>query len=262
MGTAFFLIFGNSGRGGKSNFLDIPVFTAIISTLGLAAALSFFHLGRPRRAVFVLKNLRRSWLSREIFFELMFLFLVVLLAFLARKNAAPTIFFQGLVILAAITGFGFLISMSKLYMLTTVPVWRSLHTPLSFFLAAALLGPLGAASAQSWLLKFPERAHSFQNACCVVSLAAIVMIVLTTLLFTPGAGFLGARKTTLLEFPVARMYPYLVIRLLFLGAATLFLILYHKEESGRFMTLAFLSASLAEVSGRYLFFAFYSRLGV
>lgn len=237
-------------------------FSAVIALLIIAAAFSFLHLGRPQRAVFVLYNWRRSWLSREIFFELAFLASVVVLAVLSRRRGAPASLLLGAYLLAALLGFLFLCSMSKLYMLRTVPSWRSPYTPLSFFLSALLLGPLAAAAGGERILSFSGRASAFLNTELLFVLAGIVLIVLTILLFTPKIGFLGARESTLLEFPARQMYPYLLFRLLFLAAAVLMIVLYHQVERGPLLALAFVSAVTSEILGRYLFYAIYGRLGV
>jgi anaerobic dimethyl sulfoxide reductase subunit C len=260
---AFFLVMGNTGGRGEFGFLTIPVLTAVGAVLGVAAAISFFHLGKLWRAVFVLNNLRRSWLSREILFELAFLFMIALLAFLESCGVGLPVVIVGLVALAAVIGFCFLFSMAKIYMLATVPVWRGPHTIASFFLSALLLGPLAAAAGQGSLYKYSDRTHSFQNIAAFISLSAVVLIVLMILFLTPRVGFLGVRKTTLLEYPVDRMYLYLAFRLLFLGAATLFLVAFHqKQEIGRLIYFALASAVAAEASGRRLFYAIYSRVGV
>jgi anaerobic dimethyl sulfoxide reductase subunit C (anchor subunit) len=247
---------------GENEFLVLPGLVIVAALLIAAAALSLFHLGRPRRAVLVLANLRRSWLSREILFKLTFLAMVVLLAFFSWRRAERTALVQGACILASLFGALFLYSMSRLYMLRTVPAWHGLYTPLSFFLSALLLGPLAAAAGQKRLFTFPERAYAFQDVVGVSALAAVALIVLVILLFTPRIGFLRTKTATLLEFPARRMYPFLVFRLLFLAAAVFFIVLYHDVERGVLMTLAFVSAGTAEILGRYLFYAVYSRLGV
>jgi len=106
--AAFFLVMGNTGGPGEFGFLTIPVLTAIGAVLSLAAAISFFHLGKLWRAVFVLNNLGRSWLSREILFELTFLFLIALLGLLEWLGVGPPFVIIGLVALAAVIGFLFL----------------------------------------------------------------------------------------------------------------------------------------------------------
>ncbi len=74
-----FLVRGRAPSPGW--FVTWLVVLALVAALVAAAALvSLFHLRHPLRARFALSNLRSSWLSREILFELVFLGLVALSA--------------------------------------------------------------------------------------------------------------------------------------------------------------------------------------
>jgi DMSO reductase anchor subunit len=152
--------------------------------------------------------------------------------------------------------------MVKLYMMRTVPAWRGLYTPLSFLGTTLLLGPLGVAFSYDTLLDLGRKARPFLDAAAIVALAAVVLIILTLFLFTPGLGLFGPKKATLLELPAAKMYPYLLFRLLFLSGTVLCSFLYYRNPTSPLLTLAFLSALAAEAAGRLLFYAVYSRLGV
>ncbi len=264
---AFWIVAGTSfwtekARGWNSRYLTYPFLAAVVVALGLAAAISLFHLGRPWRAVFVLSNLKRSWLSREILFELVFVALAASLAALVWKKAYRPLLIQVLVALAFAVSIMFIISMSKIYMMRTVPAWRSLYTPLSFFGSALLLGPLAAAASSNALLDLGRKAYIFLDAAAMVTLAAVLLIILTIVLTTPGLGFLVPKKATLLEIPASKVYPYLVLKLLFLAGTVLCFFLYYKNPRIPVFALAFFSACGAEVSGRLLYYAVYSRLGV
>lgn len=248
--------------GWNSRYLTFPFFAAVVVALGAASAISLFHLGRPGRSFFALSNLKRSWLSREILFELLFMALAACLALLVYfKSYRPTLI-RVLLMLAVAASVLFLFCMARIYMLRTVPAWRSLFTPLSFFGSALLLGSLGAASSYDWLLDLGRKVRPFQDASTVIALTAVVLILLTIFLFSPGFGVFGPRKMTLLEYPSSKMYPALIARFIFLAGAVLCCFLYSKSQSTRFLTLAFLCGGAAETSGRYLFYAVYSRLGV
>jgi anaerobic dimethyl sulfoxide reductase subunit C len=109
--------------------------------LSLIAAL--FHLGSPQNAWLVLSNLRRSWLSREVLFALLFTGLggMFALAQWLRLGDVPT---RALVAgLAALSGLGLIFCMGRVYMLRTVPAWNSWLTLASFFTTGFLMGCLG-----------------------------------------------------------------------------------------------------------------------
>jgi DMSO reductase anchor subunit len=246
----------------ENRVFTIPFLAAVLALLGLAAAVSLAHLGRPGRAPSALFNLRRSWLSREILFELAFIGLVLSLAVLryGGRETAPS--FRALVLAAAAAGLLFLHSMSRLYMLRTVPAWRGLHTPLSFFATALLLGPLGVLAVRSVLFDFPGSLHAFQRTAVLASLAAVLLILLTVLFFTPRAGVFGTKTETLRDLPAPRIYPLLSFRLLYLGAALLFIFLFQRSQNSGYILLAFVCAGISELLGRYLFYALYGRIGV
>lgn len=255
-------LYMEGASGWNSRYLTFPFLAAVVIVLGLAAAISLFHLGRPWRAVLALNNLKRSWLSREILFELVFMALAASLALLVLKKTYRPTLVRILVALAFSASLLFIISMVKLYMMRTVPTWRGLYTPLSFFGTALLLGSLGAAFSYDTLLDLGRKAPPFLDAAAIVALAAVVLILLTIFLFTPGLGLFGPKKATLLELPAAKIYPYLLFRLLFLSGTVLFSFLYYRNPSAPLLTIAFLSALAAEAAGRLLFYAVYSRLGV
>ena len=118
-----------------------------------------------------MNNWRRSWLSREIVFELIFLFLLALLAVLRWRKAGSPAFIQGILIVTAVAGIVFLFSMSRLYMLRTIPAWQGLNTLLSFFLSALLLGPLFVAIARR---VFFQTLGLFEPAAVIASLSAVL----------------------------------------------------------------------------------------
>jgi anaerobic dimethyl sulfoxide reductase subunit C (anchor subunit) len=114
----------------------------VIALTALAALVSFFHLRHPFRARHVLSNLRSSWLSREILFELVFAALVALAAWLAWAGSPSRTLHWGVLVAAGLAGFLFLLSMAKLYMLPSMPVWRGAYTPVSFALTTLVTGAI------------------------------------------------------------------------------------------------------------------------
>jgi DMSO reductase anchor subunit len=116
------------------------VLALVVALMALAAGISFFHLRHPLRARRVLGNLRTSWLSREILFELTFMALVALTAGLsAFRDPAPGLRW-GLLVASGLAGGLFLLSMMRLYMLPAVPAWRGPSTPLAFLSTTLVAG--------------------------------------------------------------------------------------------------------------------------
>lgn len=240
----------------------LPFLTAVLVALGAAAAVSLLHLGRPWRAATALSNLRASWLSREIFFEVAFMALVFVLGVLRWRGQEGRPAFRAVVIAAAAAGALFLLSMGRLYMLRTVPAWRGLHTPLSFLATAAILGPLAVLAGRRILFDFAGTAESFSAGAELAALAAILVAILTALFLTPRTGLMSGTDATLRDLPASRIYPLLVFRLLYLGAAMIFVFLFHGSRSTGYAVLALVAAATAEILGRHLFYALYARTGV
>lgn len=98
---------------------------------GAALVGALFHLGRPAVAYKALRNLRRSWLSRE----------VALLSAYAGL-AAGAVVLPVLTIPAAIAGGAGVYASARIYLVPGRPAWNSSLTIVRFFASAAALGPL------------------------------------------------------------------------------------------------------------------------
>jgi len=105
----------------------------------IALIFSFTHLGYPMHALFALKNLKSSWLSREILFLSLWLFFMALDAVLTHFQI-PTGFLWTIRFAAMLCSLLMILSMAKLYMLPTLPGWNKSYTPVSFFLSMLLIG--------------------------------------------------------------------------------------------------------------------------
>ncbi|HZP27831.1 MAG TPA: DmsC/YnfH family molybdoenzyme membrane anchor subunit [Acidimicrobiia bacterium] len=100
---------------------------ALLALAALAGAV--LHLGRPVAAWKAVRNLRRSWLSRE----------VVLLGAYALL-AAGTAFVAGLAVPAAVVGCAGVYASARLYLVPGRPAWDTPLTVARFFATTAALG--------------------------------------------------------------------------------------------------------------------------
>ncbi len=128
VGSAALLGLATGGRGLAGAARD--AFVAGVVALGA----SLFHLGRPTRALKALRNLRTSWLSREV--ALFSAFAVMSFAYAYRPSAALV------GVAAAAIGAAGVYASARLYLVPARPVWNSLRTPVAFFATAAATGPL------------------------------------------------------------------------------------------------------------------------
>ncbi len=99
----------------------------------VALLASLLHLGKPGRALKALRNVRTSWLSREV--ALFSVFSGLSLAYAAVLNPAVGV-------LAVVAGVAGVYASGRLYLVPARPVWNSWRTPVAFFATAAATGPL------------------------------------------------------------------------------------------------------------------------
>lgn len=163
-------------HGGPAWFFPIVPYL-VVGSLGLAAALtSLLHLGSPWNAWRAVRNLRSSWLSREILFLGLLGggWAVMGLLYIPGSSEPPVTALSagsisGHAVLTgavALTGAGFIYSMARVYRLRTVPTWSTGLTTADFFLTAGALGGLvgalllaattpDAAGAARWSMRAP-----------------------------------------------------------------------------------------------------------
>ena len=127
-----------AGRLSAANLIVLFVVTCFALTT------SVLHLGRPAYAWRALKMWRRSWLSREVLFFLLFfvaVFLTTAVSFGAAsafKTLAP--FVKPFAMMAFVSGLAGTIASAYIYLVRARPAWNTIHTPIDFLLSAALIG--------------------------------------------------------------------------------------------------------------------------
>ena len=281
-GVGFFLLFtvplalSGTGTGASDiRLLRLRSLLFVLALLAAAAALSFFHLGKPFNAYRALNNVRTSRLSREIFFELLVLSVLGLLALLEwkRMGNSGALSLIGLYLLAALAGVGLVWTMADIYRLEAVPVWNNAMTPFSFFMTAFVLGALGSAAAPVFkLLREGEGTPPFAGR-LPMNAAALALLVLNfagVVLFDPN---FGIRRHGRREFDSkpSRVFVLLFgLRLtLLLSAATAVVLtilakspLMPSSPVQHLMIWAFVAALASETLERVLFYALFRKEGL
>jgi anaerobic dimethyl sulfoxide reductase subunit C (anchor subunit) len=276
--VGFFLLFtvplalSGTGTGAADvRLLRLRSLFIVLILLAAAAALSFFHLGNPFNAYRALNNIRTSRLSREIFFELLLIFLVAVVCWLEWRISGSQDLRLGLYLLAALAGVGLIWSMAGIYRLEAVPVWNNAMTPFSFFMTAFVLGALGSAPAFK-LLREGEGAPPFAGR-FPMNAAALAFLVLNfagVVLFDPHFGIrrLGRRG---FGSKLSRVFVLLYgLRLAFLLTAAVAVVLSILTKSPRvssspvphLVIWAFVAALISETLGRILFYALFKKDGL
>lgn len=249
--------------------------------LGLAASL--FHLGVPWKAYRAVTNLSTSWLSREIFCGVLFAGFGAIFAFMQWRKIGSFGLRNIFAWIAVLIGLALLYSMSNVYLLATEPSWNSLATPISFFTTSFLLGSLAIGVAfvanYSYIqhnqnVELDIQRELLRDSLRWIAIASLILlgvefVVLPIYLASLAAGPVAAiQSVKLIVGPYAWV---LVLRLVleFVGAGIFALFLYKNALSagrekvlGNLVYGAFALVLVAEVLGRFLFYAARVRIGI
>jgi DMSO reductase anchor subunit len=247
------------GVGAKGPLLSVTA--AVIAILAIAAAMSFFHLGRPFRAPKALFNLRTSWLSREILFELLFLIFLGVLFFLLWAGRGASGIAKAAAALAGLGSVLFIVSMIRIYMVPGVPAWNWAATPFSFLLATIMLGSLGGLTAGEVASRTSGSAaagnilpgQSWFQVMAMIVTAFVVVGLVGDVLLAPNHGLLRLRAAASLKPPVDSSPWFFVVRLILMAGCGLS-VLTALRSGPRWIWLAF---GLAGTSGILARFEFY-----
>jgi len=233
---------------------------AVIVLAVVALITSFLHLGNPGNALHTLNNIGSSWLSREILFVALFTGGVIVFYLLNIRNFGTTTFRKIVAYITAIAGLLTVFSMAKVYMLETVPVWNTLFTPLQFFFTTFLLGGLAVLI---YYRNFEETTVRLPMKVLLVLLLANIMLWEANIYLLSGGGIAtGASLEVLLAKNEWLFYGRPVLM-----ALTVVLIVYPIlkraiQKHHGLIIAAFVLLLIAEIIGRYLFYASYVRVGV
>lgn len=254
---------------------------AIGPAIILAVLVSFLHLGNPLRAINALANFNESWLSREVVFITAFAVVGFIFAMLQWRKIGSAGLRNLIALVAAVLGVVAVISMAMVYYtLIAVPVWHSLATPISFLVTTLLLGALAIQALFVWnfntrFSKDEVQLKLLRQTTRWITLLALLMlgVLFVTLPFAAlqlASGSPAAQVSAFNLYREFRMLYFLRLALVFLGAGLISLLIYqymkHSNERSKWVSslvyLAFAVVLVAEIIGRYLFYASFSRLGV
>lgn len=258
------LFLGAASPGGPAGGARLALVLAVLGCLAVATGLSLFHLHNPFRAYNVFSNLGTSWLSREIFFELLFLGITGLLGFREWRGAAGGDFAKALFVSGGLAGGLFILAMSRLYMLPAVAAWNHAHTPLSFCLTSLMLGSL----ASSVVFGLSTERPVFYRVLPAIALVSVAACLVNAVFLAPGRGIFGAKAGPSLRAPGVGTSRLHVARVSGLSGAAVLLAAGVAAGAGRVagiagrpavLIVAFVLAAAGEISGRFLFYGLSGR---
>jgi anaerobic dimethyl sulfoxide reductase subunit C (anchor subunit) len=256
---------------------------AIGPVVVLALIASFFHLGNPLNAPRAVTNFGTSWLSREVLFSVVFVLVGGLFAIMQwRKIASPTVR-NVIAWIAALIGLALVYSMANVYMLSAQPAWNSWATPVAFFVTTFLLGvfAVGAAFVANYTYVREKDPACAEVQCellrgslrgfAIVSLVLLGVEFVTLPFYLTSLGTIAPAAAATAEALISNYGLVLGIRLVlaFLGAGILALFIYQNAMGpgrerilGNQVYLAFGLVLIAEVLGRFLFYATHFKSGI
>jgi anaerobic dimethyl sulfoxide reductase subunit C (anchor subunit) len=251
--------------------------------LALALIASIFHLGNPLNAPRAVTNLGTSWLSREIFFSVLFVVVGGVFAVMQWREIASRAVRNTIAFIAALLGLALVYSMGRVYQLEAQPAWNSWVTSLSFFVTAFLLGmaAVGTAYVATYRI-FRRQDPACEEAICALlhgalRWLALVAIILVGIELVVAPLYIGALaigpeaargSAELLVIDFGALFTIRLV-LAFIGAGLLAVLIYQAASApGQETRLAYLTYSafalvlISEVVGRFLFYASHIRLGL
>ncbi len=242
------------------------IMTVATGSMGVALVISFLHLASPLHSVFALSNVATSWLSREILLASLFFFTLALGYSSYRFNIPHRDIFGYLYLASCITGIIYIWSMSKLYMIPTVPAWNTPATVVSFFNTALLLGAGFVMLTTVFLAKkgMPGPTRLMHSVMFMV-VAAAVLIHLANVLWLKPDLLATAGSFPPPELPAwirAGQAFFLMIGFSILTYWFAFVLPKAGGDFSNLVYIAFTFLFLASIFDRFLFYASYYRIGI
>lgn len=259
-----------------------PVLVIFLTTVA-AMISSHFHLSRPFHSFLAVLNFKSSWLSREIVFTLLFLLTTLLLCYLINFESDRRKLAWGLGWLANLFGGIVVYCMVRIYLLPTQVAWNSSAMMFSFYVTTLLLGIMTIACLMMLDLKFAEIKNAwdvglrtqvikysfgwFSTFAFILVIASVIVTYFQIEYLRQGD--IAARTSLRLLFDL--YLPIFFMRLILLVAAASWMghtaiQLYRRGAAPQGLIVpVYMSCLLilvAEIIGRFLFYATHVRVGI
>lgn len=241
---------------------SFPLISLVVLIMGALAALT--HLSKPQRSNFSMANWQHSWLSREALLGILFGLIVLVITTRAWLTTEFMEMDRWLIVLGILTGFTLVYTISRLYMLRTVPVWNNPGTPLSFFLTSLILGLMTIVAGIGFASSYGLSRSSYLSIAGYKWIFYLIFLQLMVSLFSrliirtragtefEGSQFLGSDVWWLLVGRFGMAFLSLIILFIFRTLIITYPVW--------LLAMSFLIFT-SEVLGRVLFYRQYRRLG-
>jgi anaerobic dimethyl sulfoxide reductase subunit C (anchor subunit) len=255
----------------------------VITVTGFLAMIgAHFHLSKPLLSFLAILNVEHSWLSREILFTIFFFLSTMLLWYLSVYQPRQHEFITSLGWAAILFGLIVVYCMANIYIMPTQEVWNSAIMIFSFFATTLLLGCIMMACLMVLDLRFAEIQDSQETGIharliqysfkglAILLLGSVLLEILITLLQVGTLREGGATAQASLRLLFELYLPLVILRgsLLILGAFSLGYYvnrMYRLNSPPQAIMMPVYISSLfiiiAEIIGRFLFYAIHIRVG-
>ena len=269
-------------REEMDQMIDNPI-TIIFLTVITAIIGSHFHLSRPHLSFLAVRNFKSSWLSREIVFTIIFFLAVGSLWLLRRRKSYHRTLEIFLGWFAVVIGFVSIYCMARIYLLPTQVTWNSPITITYYLITTLLLGSMATAVLFVMDLKFAEvreldipktRIAIIEKSLIWLAVIASIMAIMVFVLNFYQISYLqnaGETAKTSLNLLLGLYQPLFRLRLglmptgVGLLAISVILMIRKKKNVLDLVTVIYISCLLvmiAEILGRFIFYATHVRLGL
>ena len=269
-------------REEMDQMIDNPI-TIIFLTVITAIIGSHFHLSRPYLSFLAVCNFKSSWLSREIVFTIIFFLAVGSLWLLRKRKSYHRTLEIFLGWFAVVIGFVSIYCMARIYLLPTQVTWNSPITITYYLVTTLLLGSMATAVLFVMDLKFAEvreldipktRIAMIEKSLIWLAVIASIMAIMVFVLNFYQISYLqnaGETATTSLNLLFGLYQPLFRLRLGLMptgvGLLVISVILMKRKKKNildlvTFIYVSCLLVMIAEILGRFIFYATHVRLGL
>ncbi len=282
LGVIHFAVVKKAGTEEADRLSDRALY-GILPVMVLAFLASFLHLGNIMNAPKAVSNLATSWLSREILFGVLFAAIAFLFALMQWRKIGTFALRSIVALVAGLVGIALIYSMTAVYMMKTQPAWNTFATPLQFATTTLLLGALalGIAFVTNYAYMKKKTPSCAEVQCEIlrwvmrwIAIGAVLLLGVEFVFIPIFLALLGSMGGEAAQTASRMLNNYglifgLRLVLAFLGAGIFGLFIYQTAASegkeklmSYFAYSAFILVLIAEIMGRFLFYATRVQIGV
>lgn len=227
--------------------------------MGIAFLASVVHLGSPLRAFNSLNRIGASALSNEIASGSLFFAAGGIWWLVAFLGKMPERLGQIWLVVTMVLGLLFVLAMTRVYQIDTVPTWHNGYTTSAFFLTVLLVGPLFAALLLR-IADVPFNGKIFAAISALGLLATVVVVIMQSNTLGDIHSSVQQARTLVPDYAGLQ-----VVRVLMLAAGLgcwICPLILRKQPQTASLLVGLLLVTVGELIGRGLFYGLHMTVGM